>query len=71
MIWTYYSSLILFYGVELTEVCFRQEGSGLGLCHGTTKKRVWASHAATKFALILEYLSEGKLHFTGVCLLIK
>jgi hypothetical protein len=44
---------------------------GLGLCHGTTKKRIWASHAATKFPLILEDLSEGKLHFTGVCLLIR
>jgi hypothetical protein len=52
---------------SLKDFCMR----GLGLCPGTTKKRIWASHAATKFPLILEDLSEGKLHFTGVCLLIK
>jgi len=44
---------------------------GLGLCEGTAKKRIWAAHAATQFPVILKYLTEGKLHFTAVCLLIK
>jgi hypothetical protein len=51
----------------LKDLCQR----GLGFCAETAKKRIWASHAAIKFPLILEYLAEGKLHFTGVCLLIR
>jgi hypothetical protein len=51
----------------LKDLCLR----GLGFCAETAKKRIWASHAAMKFPLILEYLAEGRLHFTGVCLLIR
>src|ERR1700678_526661 len=43
----------------------------LGLCHGTALKRIWVARACTKFPVILEYLSEGKLHLTAVSLLIK
>ena len=43
----------------------------LGLCHGTALKRVWVARAAARFPVILDYLSEGKLHLTAVSLLVK
>jgi hypothetical protein len=51
---------------DLQDFCVRL----LGLSEGTARKRVWVSRAVARFPLILEYLSERKLHLTAVSLLV-
>jgi hypothetical protein len=52
---------------DMRDFCTR----GLGLCNTTAGKRIWVSRKISRFPLILEFLSTGKLHLTAVCLIAK
>src|SRR3954471_12130848 len=43
----------------------------LGLCHGTTLKRVWVARAAHRFPVILDVLGEAKLTLMAISFLVK
>ena len=43
----------------------------LGLCRGTTLKRVWVARAASRFPVLLDYLGSGRLNLTNVSHLVR